>query len=160
MKYVFYYDTMIGRLRIEEENNAIVGVSTENFCSKESFEQKETGLIRTAHLQLEEYLMGNRKEFTIPIRLEGTEFQKKVWKELRKIPYGETRSYGEIAQAVKSPKASRAVGGANHRNPILVIVPCHRVIGANGALVGFGAGLPMKEKLLNLESTAQSRKEG
>lgn len=151
MKYGYYYDTMIGRLRIEEEDNAIVGVSAENFCSKGCFEQKETELIRTTYLQLEEYFAGKRTKFSLPIHLEGTEFQKKVWEELRKIPYGETRSYGEIAQAVNSPNASRAVGGANHRNPILVIVPCHRVIGANGALVGFGAGLPMKEKLLNLE---------
>ncbi|MBE6050453.1 MAG: methylated-DNA--[protein]-cysteine S-methyltransferase [Clostridium sp.] len=101
--------------------------------------------------QISEYLEGNRKEFDFPIYLEGTEFQKKVWDTLRKIPYGETRSYKDIAIMVGNEKASRAVGGANNKNPIIIAVPCHRVIGKNGKLVGFGCGIDVKEKLLDIE---------
>lgn len=101
--------------------------------------------------ELEEYFAGKRKEFTVPIDLCGTPFQKMVWQELLKIPYGETRSYKDIAMAIDAPKAVRAIGGANHNNPIPIIVPCHRVIGSNGALVGYGGGLSVKEKLLALE---------
>ncbi len=102
--------------------------------------------------EMEEYFAGERKNFTIPTKTEGTPFQEKVWQALRDIPYGETRSYGQIAAAIGNPKASRAVGMANNKNPILIITPCHRVIGANGKLVGFGAGLPLKERLLTLEA--------
>lgn len=103
---------------------------------------------------LKEYFDGNRKNFReIPVSpaLGGTPFQRKVWNALRDIPYGETRTYAQIAQAVGSPKACRAVGGANHRNPLPIIVPCHRVIGADRSLTGFGLGLDVKEKLLTLE---------
>lgn len=103
---------------------------------------------------LKEYFAGDRKNFReIPISpaLGGTPFQRKVWNALRDIPYGETRTYAQIAQAVGSPKACRAVGGANHRNPLPIIVPCHRVIGADRSLTGFGLGLDVKEKLLTLE---------
>ncbi len=101
--------------------------------------------------QLKDYFSGERNEFSVPIRLAGTEFQKKVWNELLKIPYGQTISYGEIARNIGNPKAVRAVGLANNRNPVSIIVPCHRVIGANGKLVGYGGGLDMKENLLRLE---------
>lgn len=103
--------------------------------------------------ELEEYFAGNRKEFTVPIDLCGTPFQKMVWQELLKIPYGETRAYKDIAMAIDAPKAVRAIGGANHNNPIPIIVPCHRVIGSNGALVGYGGGLSIKEELLALEQS-------
>ena len=112
---------------------------------------KETPLIRECFNQLKEYFQGTRREFTIPIEAEGSEFQKKVWKALLDIPYGQTRTYKEIAIAIGNEKACRAVGMANNRNPISIIIPCHRVIGANGKLVGYGGGLDIKEKLLNIE---------
>ena len=102
--------------------------------------------------QLEEYFDGKRKEFDLPLILEGTEFQLLVWRNLQKIPYGETVSYGQLARRIGSPEAARAVGLANGSNPIPIIIPCHRVIGSNGDLTGFGGGLPVKKKLLALES--------
>jgi methylated-DNA-[protein]-cysteine S-methyltransferase len=104
-----------------------------------------------AKKQLFEYFQGSRKRFDVPIVLYGTPFQKAVWTELTRIPYGETRSYKDIALAIGAAKAVRAIGGANNRNPIPIIVPCHRVIGSNGALVGYGGGLSIKEHLLKLE---------
>lgn len=104
--------------------------------------------------QLEEYFDGKSIQFDVPLCIRGTSFQKKVWTELLNIPYGETRSYGEIAKAIGNPKASRAVGMANNRNPISIIIPCHRVIGSKGKLVGYGGGLEMKEKLLDLENAS------
>ncbi|WP_411503444.1 methylated-DNA--[protein]-cysteine S-methyltransferase [Brevibacillus centrosporus] len=104
-----------------------------------------------AKKQLEEYFAGERKVFDLPIVLYGTPFQKSVWNALADIPYGETRSYKDIALAIGAAKAVRAIGGANNRNPIPIIIPCHRVIGSNGALVGYGGGLPIKEHLLALE---------
>ena len=100
---------------------------------------------------LKEYLEGKRKEFDIEINPKGTDFQKMVWKELLKIPYGETRSYKDIAARVNNPKGSRAVGMANNKNPIPIIIPCHRVIGSNGNLTGYAGGVNIKEKLLRIE---------
>lgn len=105
----------------------------------------------TAKAQLLEYFAGERKKFDLPYVLYGTPFQKSVWKALADIPYGETRSYKDIALAIGAAKAVRAIGGANNRNPIPIVIPCHRVIGSNGALVGYGGGLPIKEYLLSLE---------
>ena len=107
----------------------------------------------TVYSQINEYLDGSRKTFNFPYELRGTEFQKKVWTELCKIPYGETRTYKDIAVAIGNPKASRAVGMANNKNPIIIAVPCHRVIGANGSLTGYAGGLGMKAALLSLEAT-------
>lgn len=101
--------------------------------------------------QLEEYFSSQRRQFDLPLDLHGTDFQKSVWHHMQTIPYGETWSYKELATAIGNPKAVRAVGGANNKNPVAIIVPCHRVIGANGSMVGFGGGLPVKEKLLQLE---------
>ncbi len=101
--------------------------------------------------QLEEYMAGTRTEFDLPLKPEGTEFQKKVWNALLLIPYGETKSYKGIAVLIDNPKGCRAVGMANNRNPIPIIIPCHRVIGANGSLIGYGGGLDIKVKLLELE---------
>ena len=112
---------------------------------------EETALLKEAANQLKEYLEGNRKEFTVKLHPSGTQFQEKVWEALRTIPYGETRSYKQIAEQIGNAKASRAVGMANHNNPIMCIVPCHRVIGASGKLVGYAGGLHLKEQLLNLE---------
>jgi methylated-DNA-[protein]-cysteine S-methyltransferase len=103
--------------------------------------------------QLNEYFLGKRNKFDLPLKFMGTEFQNAVWKALQKIPFGKTMSYGEIASKVGSPKASRAVGAANGKNPLSIVVPCHRVIGMNGKLTGFAGGLPAKEVLLNIESS-------
>ncbi len=103
--------------------------------------------------QLTQYFKGERKVFDLPLAPKGTELQKKVWAALLEIPYGETRSYGDIAEAVGNPKGARAVGMANNRNPIAIIIPCHRVIGKDGSMVGYGGGIPAKEKLLELEKT-------
>jgi O-6-methylguanine DNA methyltransferase len=105
--------------------------------------------------QLEEYFSGQRKSFSIPLDLYGTPFQKMVWRELCNIPYGETRSYKDIALALNAAKAVRAVGCANNQNPLSIFIPCHRVIGSNGALVGYGGGLDMKESLLQLEGALE-----
>ncbi|WP_328767638.1 methylated-DNA--[protein]-cysteine S-methyltransferase [Streptomyces sp. NBC_00286] len=101
--------------------------------------------------QLKAYFAGELKEFDVPMCLDGTPFQRTVWDQLRRIPYGETRSYGELADAIGNPKASRAVGLANGRNPLGIIVPCHRVVGANGSLTGYGGGLDRKKRLLDFE---------
>ena len=104
--------------------------------------------------QILEYLSGNRRQFTIRLNPSGTDFQKKVWQALCDIPYGALRSYGEIAKAIGNPKASRAVGGANGKNPIPLIIPCHRVVGSDGSLTGFSSGIAIKEKLIQLEETS------
>jgi methylated-DNA-[protein]-cysteine S-methyltransferase len=102
--------------------------------------------------QLAEYLEGRRTQFDLPLDVDGTDFQKAVWKELQRIPYGETRSYGEIAKAIGRPGAARAVGMANHDNPLAVVIPCHRVVGSNGSLTGYAGGLDLKAQLLSIES--------
>lgn len=109
---------------------------------------------RPAVEQLEEYLTGRRTRFTLPLDLRGTPFQRKVWAALLEIPYGETRSYADIARAIGQPRAFRAVGMANHHNPVCIIVPCHRVVASDGSLCGYGGGLPMKQYLLDLERGA------
>ena len=155
---MFYkiYDFEIGKLAICEENGKIVLVNVVK--TKEDIEeiaknsiQKETALIINTKQQLDEYFAGKRKKFDIPIKLDGTDFQIKVWKELLKIPYGETCSYLDIAKRIGNPNASRAVGMANNKNKIIIIVPCHRVIGSNKKLVGYACGLDVKGKLLELE---------
>jgi methylated-DNA-[protein]-cysteine S-methyltransferase len=138
----------IGMICVEEEDGAVVGLYMEETSNEGDH---ETALLQQVHMQLVEYFDQKRCSFDIPIRLDGTEFQKKVWKALQSIPYGKTYSYKELATTIGNPKASRAVGGANHKNPILILIPCHRVIGAGGNLVGFAAGLDVKEYLLKLE---------
>ncbi len=104
-----------------------------------------------AEIQLRAYFAGELRQFDLPLDVVGTDFQKRVWKQLESIPYGETRSYREIAEAIGAPRAIRAVGAANGSNPLPIVIPCHRVIGSSGKLVGYGGGLPLKEKLLKLE---------
>lgn len=108
---------------------------------------------KTAISQFKSYFAGTRKEFSLPLEPEGTPFQLRVWKRLQSIPYGKTVSYGAIAKGIGKPTASRAVGAANGQNPLSIVVPCHRVIGQNGHLVGYGGGLPIKETLLSLEGS-------
>jgi len=114
-------------------------------------------VMRETMRQLQAYFAGELKSFDVPLEIAGTEFQKRVWSALRTIPYGQTRSYSAIAAQIGAPRAVRAVGAANGRNPIPIIVPCHRVIGASGSLVGFGGGLDWKRLLLNLEATYVER---
>lgn len=151
MKNIYFYQTEIGKIAITENGTAITGL----YFSKEKFpkdaEEKETTLLKEAAKQLNEYFYRKREKFELPLAPNGTEFQQKVWKALMDIPFGETRSYGEIAVNVGNPKAARAVGMANNRNPIPIFIPCHRVIGANGKLVGYGGGLEIKEYLLKIE---------
>ncbi|MDR0905370.1 MAG: methylated-DNA--[protein]-cysteine S-methyltransferase [Oscillospiraceae bacterium] len=153
MKYVFFYDFPVGSLGIAEDDGAICRVFFAAENAPDGFEVAETPLIRSAAAQLAEYFDGKRRVFDLPLRPQGTQFQQSVWRALQAIPAGETRSYQEIAAAVGNPKASRAVGMANNRNPIVIIVPCHRVIGKNGALVGYGGGLRVKEHLLEMEKS-------
>lgn len=160
-------DTPVGRLCIEVEDGFITGVyivdsqpqedvmaQQKNESSNGQCKEKCAMVLAEAKMQLQEYFDGRRKEFNLPLRFKGTEFQKKVWQGLCTIPYGETRSYKELAEIIGNPKAVRAVGGANNKNRILIIVPCHRVIGADGSLVGFGCGLHVKKYLLELEGSS------
>ncbi len=144
--------TALGEIFIVEENNNITRVcfQKQNFMTPEIM--KRTPLINEAFRQLQEYLVGKRKVFDIPLNPFGTTFQKKVWHALLDIPYGETASYKEIAEKINSPHAYRAVGLANNKNPIPIFVPCHRVIGSNGKLVGYAGGLNLKSQLLNIEA--------
>lgn len=146
----YTYETGLGSVTFIEEDGALLAISMQR--SLEGVE-KETSLTKKAFTQLSEYLKGERKIFDLPFNMRGTQFQKQVWSALLDIPYGETRSYKQIAEAIGNPKAVRAVGMANNRNPLLIIVPCHRVIGKNGSLVGYGEGLEMKEFLLRLEKS-------
>ncbi|MFC9129110.1 methylated-DNA--[protein]-cysteine S-methyltransferase [Streptomyces sp. NPDC057099] len=121
---------------------------------EETFGLRDDTLFAEAEEQLEAYFEGDLKEFTVELRLTGTPFQRTVWEQLSRIPYGETRTYGELAATLGTPTASRAVGLANGRNPVGIIVPCHRVVGANGSLTGYGGGLDRKRRLLEFESGA------
>ncbi|HBD87238.1 MAG TPA: methylated-DNA--[protein]-cysteine methyltransferase [Clostridiales bacterium] len=151
MKNVFFYDYPVGKIGIAEDDGAISHVF---FCSEKTpdgYAAAETPLIRQAAAQLAEYFEGRRKVFDLPLNLQGTAFQVAVWKALQAIPFGETRCYQDVAVETGSPKACRAVGMANNRNPIAIIVPCHRVVGRDGSLTGYGGGLPIKKLLLELE---------
>ena len=147
-----FYLSPIGKIWIAAEEEKIVSLSLKDGEKEESCQNlEECEVLKEAKRQLKEYFSGKRKEFCLPLNPKGTDFQEKVWEALQKIPYGQTRSYGEIAKNIGNPKASRAVGGANHKNPIMIFIPCHRVIGADGGLVGFGGGIEVKRYLLELE---------
>lgn len=157
---MFYkiYDFEIGKILIVEDKNYIVRVkilNNESYTLDEKISKfgikKETPLIKKTKFELMEYFNGKRKIFDIPIKLDGTEFQVKVWKELLKIPYGKTCSYLDIAKKIGNPNGARAVGMANNKNKIQIIIPCHRVIGSNKKLIGYAGGVKIKEKLLKLE---------
>ena len=150
--FSYIYNTIIGNIAIFCKNDFIVSIKFigKNFDSS-NIEFKETKLIKDTYKQLSEYFSGKRKFFTVPLKQNGTDFQNKVWNALKKIPYGETRSYKDIAIEIGNPKACRAVGMANNKNKIPIIIPCHRVIGINNKLVGYAGGLHIKMKLLELE---------
>jgi len=150
MKYWEVYESKIGPLTILSDDEALLRIDF-GTVEHENAVRERSELIERTEGQLEEYMAGTRTEFDLPLNPEGTEFQKKVWNALLLIPYGETKSYKDIAVLIDNPKGCRAVGMANNRNPIPIIIPCHRVIGTNGSLIGYGGGLDIKVKLLELE---------
>ena len=159
-----YYKEMespVGKLKLVASSNALVAVLWER--ERPNRVKLATLKLDTQHpilleteRQLGEYFSGTRTEFDLPLEPNGSEFQKKVWRNLREIPFGQTRSYLDLAKTVGSAKAVRAVGAANGKNPLSIVVPCHRVVGANGSLTGFAGGLDVKATLLALEATAAS----
>jgi len=147
-------DSPVGPLLIAEHDGAITHLLFSD-APPAGAEPGESELMRECMRQLREYFAGQRREFCLPLRPQGTPFQMACWAALCEIPYGQTRSYADIARRIGKPKACRAVGAANHVNPISIIVPCHRVVGANGSLTGYGGGLPVKEYLLALERSGE-----
>ena len=148
------HQTPAGSIVIVENGTAVTHVFFGRLMQPEHVEWKETPLLRRAARQLDEYFQGTRRTFDVPLSPQGTEFEQTVWKALQTIPHGETRSYGDIARQIGRPSACRAVGHANNQNPIGIIIPCHRVIGANGKLTGYAGGMTIKQYLLELEQGA------
>ncbi len=151
-----YFQTPVGRLKLIAHDRALVAVLWETdkpnrVLLGEMQQQDDHPILLAARQQLQQYFKGERQIFDLPLEFYGTDFQKQVWAELLKIPYGETRSYLDIAEAIGNPKAVRAVGAANGKNPVSIVTPCHRVIGKSGQLVGFAGGLHNKQQLLQLE---------
>lgn len=162
MEHRYCYQTPLGTILIADDGRSITKMSllpgTAGSGKNEPCEnERETPLIRKAYEQLLDYFAGKRESFDLPLNPAGTPFQQKVWEALRAIPYGETRTYKQIAEAVGSPRACRAVGMANNCNPVVIAIPCHRVIGADGKLVGYACGLDKKEFLLGLEKEHKTR---
>ena len=155
MKGTVIYHAPVGDLQVDWEDGAITALKRAGADVKEA--GAPNGLTEQVFRQLDEYFAGTRRHFDFPYRLHGTPFQEKVWAALRDIPYGETRSYKDIAEAIGHPKAFRAVGMANHRNPVAVLVPCHRVVGTSGSLTGYAGGIEKKVRLLQLEHVDMSR---
>ena len=155
MKYC-YMDTPIGTLLIAGEEDAVRLIafprSGKARRPEAGWTESASGALAETVRQLREYFAGKRTDFDLPLAPQGTAFQQKVWRKLQEIPYGKTISYGELARLIGNPKASRAVGSANGRNQIPIVIPCHRVIASGGGLGGFGGGLPTKTKLLDLEA--------
>ncbi len=148
-----YYNSPIGKLCLEDDGEALTALYPAGALqhNQEPAACRESELLQNASRELEEYFSGTRELFDIPLHPQGTDFQKKVWNALREIPFGETRSYADIAGRIGQPHACRAVGGANNKNRILIMIPCHRVIGKDGSMTGFGCGIHAKEYLLKLE---------
>ena len=148
-------DSPYGPLTLVADDGVLCGVYMQNQRHRppeETFGSRDERPFAEAEEQLEAYFAGRLTEFTLPLRLHGTPFQRRVWEHLRTIPYGETRTYGRLATTLGNPRASRAVGLANGRNPIGIIIPCHRVVGTNGSLTGYGGGLDRKQRLLDFEA--------
>lgn len=146
------YRSPIGKLLLVGDLNGLQKIQFERNIQIDKSWQENKGLFGDVVEQLEEYFSQERKVFDLKLNPQGTEFQKQVWKRLEKIPFGQTKYYGQIAEEIGNPKASRAIGMANNKNPIPIIIPCHRVIGKNGTLTGFASGLDVKQKLLNIET--------
>jgi methylated-DNA-[protein]-cysteine S-methyltransferase len=147
--YSDYYQSPFGMLKITTSDTAVFEIDfTEG---KGSSKEDSPVIMKETIRQLDEYFDGKRKSFSLKVEMKGTDFQKRVWNAMSKIPYGKTASYKDLAVIAGKPKAARAVGGACHRNPIGIVLPCHRVIGSDGSLTGFGGGLDLKEKLLRHE---------
>ncbi|GHT98533.1 methylated-DNA--protein-cysteine methyltransferase [Alphaproteobacteria bacterium] len=147
----FSHETIIGNITICANKKAITRLCFGE-CSGVDIENAETEIIKRAFAQLTEYLNGSRKRFDLKLEYNGSDFQMSVWNQLKRIPYGKTKTYREIAGNINNPKSSLAVGGACGKNPIPVFIPCHRVIGSNGNLTGFAGGINLKKKLLEIES--------
>ncbi|MYN64230.1 MAG: methylated-DNA--[protein]-cysteine S-methyltransferase [Acidobacteria bacterium] len=151
------FDTPIGTLRLVGDERHLERVDLPNTAVRQpdaGWREKRSALpaaLHAAKRQLVEYFDGTRRDFDLPLAPDGTAFQCQVWEELRRISYGKTISYGELARRIGKPTASRAVGAANGRNPLAIVVPCHRVVGADGTLTGYGGGLSVKQALLSLE---------
>lgn len=145
------WDAPIGTLHIGADKAGICRISLGQGSVVEPGTDEVSEYLRQVTRELDEYFAGKRSTFEVPLSFHGTEFQKKVWQALQNIPYGETRSYGEIAKWIGCPKAARAVGMAIHRNPVMILIPCHRVIGKDGSLTGYAGGLAVKKFLLELE---------
>lgn len=156
-----FLDSPIGSLMMCTDGEALTGLYMGTPSKRPNMDEWQENaaapVLRETARQLQEYFGGKRRKFALPLRFSGTEFQRRVWNALTDIPFGETRTYGELARHIGNPAACRAVGLANGKNPIAVIVPCHRVIGADGSLTGFGGGLPRKEWLLGHEGFPQMR---
>ena len=148
IKHIGLYPCPFGFFRIVEEEDAVVAIDV---VKERQEEERPSEVTDWAARELHEYLEGERRAFTFPYRLVGTPFRLQVWKELEKVPYGETTTYKRLAEAIGRPGAYHAVGGAVGANPLGIVVPCHRVLGTNGSLTGYAWGLPMKEALLELE---------
>ena len=144
-----YYKSTIGILEIICENNKLVSLKLVDYCEKSNI---ETDFIKDIKKQLDEYFLGKRTIFNIKINPKGTDFQKLVWSELQNIPYGKIKSYSEIAAATGNKNAQRAVGNACNKNPIMIIIPCHRVVSKNNTIGGYAYGRSIKQKLLNIEN--------
>lgn len=156
-----YIDSAVGRLTLVADEMSLLAVLWPNDDSTrvkldQMYEDPEHSILCEAERQLAEYFKGERTTFDLPMNFRGTDFQKRVWQQLLQIPYGQTRSYGSLALAIGNASASRAVGLANSRNPLSIVVPCHRVIGASGKLTGFAGGLQIKATLLKLEGAQGS----
>ena len=151
MKHVWYYEFPLCKIGLAEDGAGISDLFFPSRGTPAGLTEEETPLLKAAAAQLAEYFAGQRRAFDLPLSLHGTPFQLRDWAALSTIPYGETRSYQQIAEQLGNPKACRAVGLANNRNPVSIIVPCHRVVGKNGKLVGYGGGLDVKTALLELE---------
>jgi len=149
-----YLDTPIGRLRLVSTGSRLAAIEFEHHHSEPAADNQATdAVLELAAAQLLEYFAGRRRQFELPLAAAGTAFQRQVWDALAAIPWGELRSYADIARAIERPTAVRAVGAANGRNPLPIVVPCHRVVGSNGSLTGFAGGLGIKRRLLELEGS-------
>ena len=149
--FLYYYPSEFGRFSLVATDSALTHFFFDGEAPRFETTERETPLLREAGLQLAQYLRGERRQFTLPLEPAGSEFFRRAWQALVAIPYGETRSYAEIAAAIGNAKACRAVGLANNRNPLPLFIPCHRVIGSNQKLTGYRGGLPLKQRLLELE---------